>query len=876
MVKPIATISVVPNLPPSLERLRELAYNLRWSWDHETIALFRRLDRDLWHHTGNNPVWLLGLISQEALTMATRDELFMAHLERVCESFDRYMDNTESTWYSNQRGEKPDKPFIAYFSAEFGLTECLRNYSGGLGVLSGDHLKSASDLGLPLVGVGLLYQEGYFSQYLNADGYQQEQYPDNDYPNLPVTRVYESEDKPLLVHVPLPGRMLHAQVWLVQVGRVALYLLDTNISENALSEDRNLTDRLYGGDRRTRIRQEILLGIGGFQALTLLGIRPKVCHMNEGHSAFLGLERIRLLMSENPELSFEEARDICTSGNLFTTHTPVPAGLERFGFDLIDEHFPYMWQALRLSREQFLDLGRENMGNYELFSMAVLAINISSAANGVARLHGEVSRTMWQWMYPRLPKDEVPIGYVTNGIHVETWTSREMGMLYDRYLGPTWREDPSSVDTWSQVERIPDAEMWRTHERRRERLVAFCRVRLRSYLETRGSTQAEIESADEVLNPDALTIGFARRFATYKRATLLFRDLPRLSRILNNPERPVQIIFSGKAHPNDLPGKDFIKDIVNTARLPEFRNRIVFIENYDMGVGRALTQGVDVWLNNPRRPQEASGTSGMKVIYNGGLNASILDGWWDEGYDPLVGWAIGNGEEYPPEQADLQDKIESEALYNMLEKDIVPMFYDRTRDGLPREWTEKIKRSIRKLAPFFNTTRMVKQYAQTYYFPEHDRYTALTEPDMKRGEAYADWREHIGAVWPKVQIKRVETSGTQFKIGTDQQVRAWVELGDLTPNDVVVQVYYGNLDASGSITDGQILDMIVVTDTPAMPAATNAAPSAPPTVTPTSMYQFTVNVPYKSTGQHGLSVRVLPHHPDLPTPFLRGIVRWAD
>ncbi len=868
MIKPIATISVVPNLPPSLERLRELAYNLRWSWDHETIALFRRLDRDLWEHTGRNPVWMLGMINQQRLTEAASDEAFMAHLDRVCEAFDRYMDNVTSTWYANHYGALPEHPSIAYFSAEFGLTECFRNYSGGLGVLSGDHLKSASDLGLPLVGVGLLYQEGYFSQYLNADGYQQEAYPVNDYANQPITRVTDAAGKPMLVRVPLPGRTLCAQIWRVQVGRVPLYLLDTNIAENSLIEDRDLTDRLYGGDRRQRIRQEILLGIGGIQALHLLGIHPEVCHMNEGHSAFLSLERIRMLKEQHPELSFEEARDICSVGNVFTTHTPVPAGLERFGFDLIDEHFTFLWSALGLSRDQFFDLGRENMGSYELFSMAVLAINVSSAANGVAKLHGEVSRTMWQWMYPRLPKDEVPVGSVTNGIHVETWTSREMGNMYDRYLDPSWRENPTNPNTWAQVDRIPDAELWRTHARRRERLVEFCRVRLRHSLISRGFIQSEIDQADEVLNPDALTIGFARRFATYKRATLLFRDKARLAKILNDPERPVQIIFSGKAHPHDMPGKDFIKEIVNTARLPEFRHSVVFIENYDMAVGRALTQGVDVWLNNPRRPLEASGTSGMKVIYNAGLNASTLDGWWDEGYDPSVGWAIGNGEEYTADQETLQDKIESEALYNLLEKDIVPLFYERSRDGLPREWIEKVKRSLKKLAPVFNTTRMVQEYAEKYYMPARERYTRLTEPDLKRGTAFADWREKLNTVWPKVNIVRVETSGTELKIGTEQAVYAWVDLGDLKPEDVMVQAYYGNLDTGGNIISGEAIDMTPITrsDSDSKSSTADAA----------TVYEFGTKISYKTTGQHGLSVRVLPHHPDLPTPFLRGIVRWAE
>jgi glycogen phosphorylase len=860
MIKPVTTVTVVPNLPPSLERLRELAYNLRWSWDHETLALFRRLDRDLWEQTGRNPVWMLGLISQQQINAAAEDEAFMAHLDRVCEDLDRYMGNRTTTWYAKQHGSTPETPYIAYFSTEFGLTECLRNYSGGLGVLSGDHLKSASDLGLPMVGVGILYQEGYFSQYLNADGYQQEAYPVNDYANQPVTRMVDKDHKPKLVSVKIADRMVYAQIWRVQVGRIPLYLLDTNIPNNALPEDRDLTDRLYGGDRRQRIRQEILLGIGGIQALGLMGITPTVCHMNEGHSAFMGLERIRLLMAQNPTLKFADALEICRSGNVFTTHTPVPAGLERFGFDLIDEHFEYMWQEFGLTREQFIDLGRENMGTYELYSMAVLALNLSSAANGVARLHGEVSRDMWQWMYPDLPKPEVPIGHVTNGIHVETWTSREMGSLYDRYLGPAWREDPSNEATWADVDKIPDAELWRAHERRRERLVAFARTRLRRQLEAQGLAQSDLEAAEEILNPDALTIGFARRFATYKRATLIMNDLDRLSAILNNAERPVQLIFAGKAHPHDIPGKEFIREIIKTARRPEFRHRIVFIENYDMAVGRFMTQGVDVWLNNPRRPLEASGTSGMKAIYNGGLNASTLDGWWDEGYNAKFGWAIGNGEEYPEAQDELQDTIEAQALYNLLERDIVPQFYDRSRDGLPREWISRVKSSIKTLAPFFNTNRMVKEYSEHYYTPARERFAHLTTPDLSRGLAFTNWWQKMIQAWPQIKVVKVETSGdgADLKIGTEQQVRAWVDLGTLTPSDVIVQLYHGALNTRGEIVDGETIDM------------TSGASQQG------SVYEFSANISYESTGQQGISVRVLPCHEDLATPFQRGLIRWAE
>jgi starch phosphorylase len=546
---------------------------------------------------------------------------------------------------------------------EFGLAEALQNYSGGLGVLSGDHLKSASDLGLPLIAVGLLYQEGYFHQYLNADGYQQESYPINDYANLPVTLQLDADGKPIKISVPMPGRELYAVIWKVQVGRVPLFLLDTNIDDNPRLEDRNLTDRLYGGDRRTRIRQEILSGIGGIRALDKLGMRPTVCHMNEGHSAFLALERIHQLMVER-HLTFQQAKELTKASNVFTTHTPVPAGLERFGFDLMDEHFTAYYQSLGLSRDEFLNLGRENMGDYELFSLAVLALGVSSATNGVAQLHGVVSREMWRWLYPGVPEDEVPIDSVTNGIHVQTWISGEMATLFDRYLDPSWRNEEYRPEIWQAVDEIPDAELWRTHERRRERLVAFARGRLRAQFENRGMSRSEIEAASEVLNPDALTIGFARRFATYKRATLIFRDIERLKRIVNDPDRPVQFLFAGKAHPHDTGGKELIRQIVHIARDPALHDKIVFLENYDMNLGRYLTQGVDVWLNNPRRPKEASGTSGMKVIYNGGLNCSILDGWWAEGHDPALGWAIGNGEEYPAHEAENQNRTSCRCFMN--------------------------------------------------------------------------------------------------------------------------------------------------------------------------------------------------------------------
>jgi len=589
-MRPSHTFRVIPSLPASLERLRDLAHNLSWAWNHDAIDLFRRLDRDLWETTLHNPVLMLGTIRQERLEEAMADDGFMAHLERVGRDLDRYM-QARSTWYSKNYPDG-DGARIAYFSAEFGLTESLGIYAGGMGILAGDHLKSASDLGLPLVGVGLLYQQGYFRQYLNPDGWQQEQYPDNDFYNLPITLERQLSGAPLTVEVEYPGRTVKAQVWRAQVGRVPLYLLDANVEGNR-SDDRDITDQLYGGDSDMRIRQEILLGVGGIRALEQLSLRPTVCHMNEGHSAFLALERIRLLM-QDCKLDFAEAREAAMAGHVFTTHTPVPAGIDWFHPDLIDRYFSSYYPRLGVSRHEFLGLGRMNPNDPNgYFCMAILAMRLAYRINGVSRLHGRVSRNLWQEVWPQVPTDEVPILGITNGIHARSWISNDMAGLYDRYLGPRWSERPGDAKIWQQVTRIPDEELWRTHERRRERLVAFARQRLRDHLEQRGGSPSEISHADEVLSPEALTIAFARRFATYKRATLLFRDVERLARILGDKDRPVQLIFAGKAHPQDNPGKELIRQIINHARRPELRSRIVFVEHYDMVVARTLAQAVE-------------------------------------------------------------------------------------------------------------------------------------------------------------------------------------------------------------------------------------------------------------------------------------------
>ncbi len=855
MVQPVARVNVAPKLPPQLGRMHELTYNLRWSWDHETIALFRRLDPELWEETGHNPEWMLGLMSQDRLNALVHDTSFMAHYARVCRSFDDYM-AADQSWFAAKYGGLERQPVIAYFSMEFGLTECLQNYSGGLGVLSGDHLKSASDLGIPLVGVGILYQEGYFNQVLNADGFQQESYPLNDYVNQPVKLQTDAAGRPLRIAVPLPGRELYAQIWKVKVGRNLIYLLDANIDENPAEEDRNLTNRLYGGDRRTRIRQEILLGMGGVRLLRALGIQADVFHMNEGHSAFLLLERIRNYICDHG-LTFEQAKALTAASSVFTVHTPVPAGLERFEFDLIDEHFCDFRGELGLSRDQFLELGRENMGHYELFSMSLLALNLSSGANGVSRLHGAVSRDMWQWVYPGVPVHEAPIRAITNGVHVQTWVSQEMAQLFDRYLDPGWRSEESRREVWAGVASIPDAELWRTHVRRRERLVAFARDRLREQLQRRGVSQTEIEEADEVLNPDALTIGFARRFATYKRATLIFRDLGRLRKLLTDPDRPVQFIFAGKAHPHDNEGKEFIRTIVNVARDPDFRHSVVFLENYDMNVARYIVQGVDVWLNNPRRPKEASGTSGMKVIYNGGLNCSIPDGWWAEAYRSDIGWSIGYGEEYREDEWAHQDYVESQALYNLLEQDIVPQFYRQARDGLPREWIRRVKRSMKALAPRFNTHRMVQQYTEAFYMPRFQVSQAMSRAGFAGAAAFVDWQRHLDEVWHEIAILDVDIRDGEVEIGSSTTIHARLALGQLCPGDVKVQLYFGMLDSAGAIRDGDAVDMRLECENG------------------DGVCIYAADHVYLKTGHVGFSVRVLPYHEYLHSSIVPRKIVWA-
>ncbi len=852
----LRTFTAVPALPPALERLRELAYNVRWAWHEDTLDLFRRLGASLWNDTGNNPVKLLGMVPQSRLELACQDEGFMAHFEDVCANFDRYM-NATSTWYSRHFGHE-HAPLVAYFSAEFGVTECLPIFAGGLGVLAGDHLKSASDLGLPLVGIGLLYQHGYFGQRVGASGWQHESYEANDPAVLPLRPALDTEGQALTVSVELAGHLVHARVWQLQVGRVPLYLLDTNFAANAHDEDRDLTDYLYGGGNEVRIRQEVMLGIGGYRALRALGIRPLICHVNEGHSAFLTLERISELMADEG-LNFFEARVVASAGTVFTTHTPVEAGHDQFGTDLMDRYLThYAQRALGLSRHDFLALGRENPHNgSEPFNMTKLALRMSASSNGVASLHGAVSRSMWQRLWPQVPEDEVPIRHITNGIHPSTWCAAPLKRLFERYLGPRWNEASGNDPMWQRVDDIPDQMLWRTHVNRRERLVTIARRYVRQRLARNGAPPSQLAEAAHVLETHALTIGFARRFATYKRATLLFHDTERLARILCNKERPVQIILAGKAHPKDNPGKQLIQRIVALSESEPLRGHIVFLENYDMNLARYLVQGADLWLNTPRRPREASGTSGMKAAANGVLNCSILDGWWDEAYDPTLGWAIG-GRELFNDHA-YQDRREAAALYDILEREVVPMFYSRSTDNLPLDWIARMKGSIKMYSPRFSSPRMVRDYVEEAYLPAARRYQHLKGNSMAKARTLAAWWEHVHTQWPHVRAELPqEQAARERTVGTSFTVRAHVTLGAMGPEDVDVQLCMGSVTASGEIEDFVLEPM-------RMRGSVGQGAYAYETDAVTCLH----------SGFRGYTVRVLPRHQDMGTPFLPGLVVWG-
>lgn len=846
-IQPLKEFLVQPALPSNLSQLSELAYNLLWSWDHTIRALFRRLEPTLWKECNHNPIQLLGMIPQEKLDRSAADPRFLLLYKRACERYESYLQSAVP-------GE--ETPRIAYFSMEYGLLDCMQIYSGGLGLLSGDHLKAASDHDFALTGVGLLYQRGYLQQHLNPDGWQQERTPLNDFYTLPVRPCLDETGQQLEVSVSLPTGEVFLNVWHIDVGRVKLYLLDTNTPKNRSAEHREITDQLYGGDIHKRIRQEIVLGIGGLRALKKLGITPTVHHMNEGHSAFLAIERVRLLMQEHG-LTFDQALEATRLSNVFTTHTSVPAGFDLFDSSMIYDYFRSYCEHAGFPFENLLSLGRKNLQDpAERFSMAVLALKTSGFRNAVSVLHRAVSQEMFQDLWPKLPVSEVPIISVTNGVHSSTWINGDLATLYDQYLQPDWRERLEDAKMWELVNEIPNQELWEMHRKRRRRMVAFVRERAVSAAVQRKASAAEIRRLQEVLDPDVFTIGFARRFATYKRATLLLRDMTRLKKLLNNTKTPVQVVIAGKAHPKDHPGKTLIREIVSLSRDPEISKRLIFVEDYGIQVAREMVQGVDLWLNNPRRGEEACGTSGMKASMNGVLNFSVLDGWFDEAYELSGGWAIGDRVPYSEDQ----DEIHASAIYSTLENEIVPLFYQHAeQENLPVEWLRRMKKCMANITPRFSCGRMVSEYRSELYDPAHRMWKSISKDNFEAARQKSVWDAHVNEKWHLVRFLELgDGPGDHVMSGSPVPLRATVDLAGLKKSEVRVEAVIGQIGVNGELQSTYALPLVPVEERGTAVVFAN---------------EFTV----QQTGRLGYSVRISPNHFDNPlTRPCNALLKWIS
>ncbi len=850
-MKLIGKVSVYPKLPPAIGRLQELAYNLWWSWETNAQALYATLDPVLWDETNHNPVKFLRLVEQEKLEKAAADPAYLEAYEAVLADFDAYMSPDAKTWFKSHHADKRDQ-VIAYFSAEFGLHEALPIYSGGLGILSGDHCKAASDLDLPFVGVGFLYPQGYFTQIIDPHGVQQAQYEKVNLSEVPATPALDPHGNEVLIHVDLPGRTVYAKVWKIQVGRIPIYLMDTDVERNA-PQDRELSARLYGGDREMRISQEFVLGIGGVRAVRALGLAPAAWHMNEGHSAFLGLERVREKV-QGEGLTFDQAVEAVRANTLFTTHTPVPAGNDTFAFELVEKFFWQYWGQLGIGRDKFINFASQEQDWGHIYSMTVLALKLSAYHNGVSELHGHVSRNMWSFLWPDLPAPHTPIGHITNGVHTKTWLVQELKDLYGRYLPADWQDEVDLPETWESIDATPDAELWAVHQARKEVMIDFIRERIKRQYLRHGEGPRRIEATSRLLDPNALTLGFARRFATYKRATLIFRDRERLKAILHNPERPMQIVFSGKAHPADEPGKGLIREIYELSQEPDFEGKIIFIENYDMNIARHLISGVDVWLNNPRRPHEASGTSGQKAAASGVPNLSILDGWWVEGYDGTNGWAIGEEREYKDQET--QDEADALSLYQLLEDDIIPLYFDRDEAGLPHGWTQVMKNSIRTCAPQFSMRRMVKDYVNLYYLPAAASGARFQGDGYAVAKEMAEWKAGIRQRWNTVGIEVADRPAEQIEVGQaiDLQARVW--LNGIAAQSVATEIVYGVLEEGEEAAALQVTGMNKVGEQG-------------------SVVTYAGKLQPAGSGKLSIAVRVRPDHPDLINPSEMGLSTWA-
>ncbi len=848
-------ITVNPQLPKRINRLTEISNNLWWSWNTEFLRLLKRIDEDLWETCDKNPVKFLKQVSQEKLEEAEDDTSFLREYDKIVDNFDSYMESKD-TWFS-QKYPDNQNDLIAYFSAEYGLDQTIAIYSGGLGILSGDHLKSASDLGIPLVAVGLMYKNGYFHQKIDKNGVQHPEYKDLNMSDLPIKTVKDNEGNDFITYIKFPKRKIYLKVWEIDVGRVKLYLLDSDIDKNNV-EDRDTTARLYGGDQEMRIRQEIILGMGGVNALKKLGYNPTVYHMNEGHSAFLNLELIKDTIRDR-EVSFEIARDIVSSKTVFTTHTPVPAGNDIFPIALVEKYFKDFWPRLGLTREEFLKLGMKPVENLEHgFNMGILALKIAGKKNGVSKLHGEVSRELFADVWPHIAPSESPITYVTNGIHTCTWLAPKLKDLYNKYLIPYWQDNIYDDDVWKKINNIPDEKLWEVHMERKRKLIALIKENLSTRLRREGVSYDAVSEAIANLHPETLMIGFARRFATYKRATLIFKDLERITQILNNSNKPVIIIFAGKAHPADKEGSDLIKYIHEVSMMPQFKGKIFILENYSIEISRYLVSGVDVWLNNPRRPMEASGTSGQKASVNGVVNFSVLDGWWAEGYNQKNGWTIGTNAEYPSYEE--QDLADSKSMYDTLENKIIPAYYNKDKNGISKIWMQYMKNSIMSTGGKYSTSRMLVDYTNKLYMPLCNL-TKKYYTNLDLVSEYNAWKHSIASNWKDIQIEQEQTNADNITIdaGNQIEVKCTVSLPNIDVKHIKVEVYYGKFLEDGTIQDVRIIQM-----------------KCDGKDEENKKYHYTAKIDFVSGGNYGYSFRVMPQHEMLLDSENLDLVKWIE
>lgn len=859
----IGTIQVIPELPEEIMRLKDLANNLYFSWNPEARQLFRTIDIELWKRVNHNPVKFLREVQQKKLEKYAEDPEYLSLFKKVIVEFDKYMKPKE-TWYSKNFPEDKDK-LIAYFSAEFGLHESLPIYAGGLGVLAGDHLKTCSDLGIPVVGISLFYHETYFTQQVDGQGKQIALYIAQDPEELPLSPALDGHGDPILIDIKLGYQKIRAKIWKAQIGRVTAYLLDTDIKENP-ENVRKITSRLYGGDQELRISQEIVLGMGGVIALQTLGLNPSAWHMNEGHSVFLALERIKNLVV-NEKLKFHEALEAIKANTVFTTHTPVPAGNDAFPLHIKDKYFQPYWEEMNISRHEFLELGTQiQPEGYEIFNLTILSLKLSRFRNGVSKLHGEISREMWSSVWIDIPPGEIPITSITNGVHVMTWVVYKMRKLFDEYLGSEWRQKLDDLQFWKGIYEIPDQALWKAKLDVKEKMLSHLRERLADQYRRNKVGILQLGRLEGMLKPNVLTIGFARRFATYKRGNLILRDPERLKELLNDPERPVQIIFAGKAHPNDQGGQAIISDIYQKSQQDGFRGKIFFIEGYDIHLGRDLTAGVDLWLNNPRRTREASGTSGQKVSLNGGINFSVLDGWWCEGYNGKNGWAFGDREDY--QSLEELDSWDGDAIYDILENDIIPLYYDRDKDGIPHGWIQIMKNSLASILPLFNSNRMLKEYVEQTYLPAVRNNQKFSMNHFENAKELAHWIDRVTQHWGKIKVKVdksiLNNDSIVLKYNEPFKLQCRVNLGILKPEEVKVQVYLVEEDDGFENENRFTEKRFELVEMEKIENLEN------------SKYLYEATIVPSDSGNYKFTIRVLPYHEDQAGLVETALVHWLN